>query len=193
MAAALRIGLWRHNKKHKYCLILRRVQVHACITLCVQVVKRIWQSKPASETIPKRETLLLAIGQSRQILGFPSGTFSLWDWAMWTSAPKTRALKWYCSNQSPPVPQAVWGSVGVTTTLYSYCVTNTHWQHGEGESFDFMFPKPPIINSCIEPMCLQSSQRQLSMILYVVPGETVQLTGSGRYLNAAVTFHEIML
>lgn len=136
MAAALRIGLWRHNKKHRYCLILQRVQLHACITLCVQVVKRIWQSKPASVTIPKRETLLLAICQSRQILGFPSGTFSLRDWAMWTSAPKTWALKWNCSNQSAPVLQAVWGSVGVMTTLYSYCVTNTHWQHGEGEIFD---------------------------------------------------------
>lgn len=31
----------------------------------------------AGETLPKGETLLFAIGQSRQILGSPLGTFSL--------------------------------------------------------------------------------------------------------------------
>lgn len=54
---------------------------------------------------------------------------------------------------------------GVLWELRPLCIL-TVWQihtdsMGKEKSLTSMFPKPPIINSCIEPMCLQSGQQKL--------------------------------
>lgn len=85
-------------------------------------------------------------------------------------------------------PQADWGPVEEhSNSVFSLCHTLTAFR--EDKSSSFMFPSftpPPHtpktpINSYIEPLCLQDSQKNLSIVVCGSPGEEISLNGCAKF------------